>query len=100
MGAIRPWQHVLDPLRGYLLLAQRLTDDRAYRGGWNFGPDPHASRDVGHQDRARVDQGGNIRRHVDLHASRIRTGTRSRSLQVRNLIEEEPILLVYNMYNN
>jgi CDP-glucose 4,6-dehydratase len=39
-GATRPWQHVLEPLRGYLLLAQRLASTPA--GGfdqpWNFGP--------------------------------------------------------------
>lgn len=40
-GATRPWQHVLEPLHGYLLLAQRLAEggDRFARG-WNFGPDP------------------------------------------------------------
>lgn len=43
-----------------------------------------ASRDVGDQNRARVDQGGDFRRHVDLHASRLRTGARPRSLQVNN----------------
>ncbi|WP_437565890.1 CDP-glucose 4,6-dehydratase [Sorangium sp. So ce542] len=38
--AVRPWQHVLDPLSGYLLLARRLWDDPAgYSGAWNFGPD-------------------------------------------------------------
>lgn len=38
--AIRPWQHVLEPLAGYLLLAERLwTGDGQYVGGWNFGPD-------------------------------------------------------------
>ncbi len=38
--AIRPWQHVLEPLAGYLLLAQRLVEDGArYAEGWNFGPD-------------------------------------------------------------
>lgn len=38
--AIRPWQHVLDPLSGYLRLAQRLwTDGSAVAEGWNFGPD-------------------------------------------------------------
>ena len=38
-GAVRPWQHVLEPLRGYLLLAQRLADGgRAFAGAWNFGP--------------------------------------------------------------
>jgi len=34
----RPWQHVLDPLCGYLLLAERLTQgDRSWRTAWNFG---------------------------------------------------------------
>ena len=37
--AIRPWQHVLEPLSGYLLLAERLYDARpADAEGWNFGP--------------------------------------------------------------
>lgn len=37
--AIRPWQHVLEPLSGYLLLAQRLYEEGAvYAEGWNFGP--------------------------------------------------------------
>jgi CDP-glucose 4,6-dehydratase len=37
--AIRPWQHVLEPLSGYLLLAQRLYEDGAhFAEGWNFGP--------------------------------------------------------------
>jgi len=37
----RPWQHVLDPLSGYLLLAERLSEGDArknYSEGWNFGP--------------------------------------------------------------
>ncbi len=38
--ATRPWQHVLDPLMGYLQLAQGLLDDpQRYAGAWNFGPD-------------------------------------------------------------
>ena len=37
--AIRPWQHVLEPLSGYLLLAQQLYEHgQAYAEGWNFGP--------------------------------------------------------------
>ncbi|WP_020614548.1 CDP-glucose 4,6-dehydratase [Sediminispirochaeta bajacaliforniensis] len=37
--ATRPWQHVLEPLSGYLLLAQKLWDEpQQYDGGWNFGP--------------------------------------------------------------
>lgn len=37
--AIRPWQHVLDPLRGYLMLAQRLWNSNGvFTTAWNFGP--------------------------------------------------------------
>jgi CDP-glucose 4,6-dehydratase len=37
--AVRPWQFVLEPLRGYLMLAQRLvTDGPAFAEAWNFGP--------------------------------------------------------------
>lgn len=39
--AIRPWQHVLEPLAGYLCLAQALWDDATPTGPWNFGPHPH-----------------------------------------------------------
>jgi CDP-glucose 4,6-dehydratase len=36
--AVRPWQHVLNPLSGYLQLAQALIASPAAAGGWNFGP--------------------------------------------------------------
>jgi CDP-glucose 4,6-dehydratase len=37
--ATRPWQHVLEPLSGYLTLAQKLYEQgQAFAGGWNFGP--------------------------------------------------------------
>jgi CDP-glucose 4,6-dehydratase len=36
--AVRPWQHVLNPLSGYLRLAERLCADPGSQGGWNFGP--------------------------------------------------------------
>ena len=37
--SIRPWQHVLEPLSGYLLVAQKLdTEGPAFAEGWNFGP--------------------------------------------------------------
>ena len=38
-AAFRPWQFVLEPLRGYLMLAERLTEDGPrFASGWNFGP--------------------------------------------------------------
>lgn len=46
-SAIRPWQHVLEPLSGYLLLAERLSQDPVrYSGAWNFGPEDHSSKSV------------------------------------------------------
>jgi len=46
-NATRPWQHVLEPLSGYLLLAQKLYDDhKAYSEGWNFGPNEKDIRPV------------------------------------------------------
>ena len=45
--AIRPWQHVLEPLSGYLLLAQRLYEEGpAFASGWNFGPHDEDARPV------------------------------------------------------
>lgn len=38
-AATRPWQHVLEPLTGYLILAEKLFEDpKNYSGPWNFGP--------------------------------------------------------------
>lgn len=45
--AIRPWQHVLEPLSGYLALAQKLYEDGPkYAESWNFGPDDRDARPV------------------------------------------------------
>jgi len=41
--SIRPWQHVLEPLNGYLLLASKMQEDpEKYSGAWNFGPNPES----------------------------------------------------------
>lgn len=45
--AIRPWQHVLEPLSGYLQLAQQLFENGvAYAEGWNFGPNDEDAQPV------------------------------------------------------
>lgn len=45
--AIRPWQHVLEPLCGYLQLVERLWEDgNGYAEGWNFGAEDRESRPV------------------------------------------------------
>lgn len=46
--AIRPWQHVLEPLRGYLTLAERLFEHGPdFAEGWNFGPHDEDAKPVG-----------------------------------------------------
>lgn len=46
--SIRPWQHVLDPVIGYLVLAQRLVQHgREYAEAWNFGPTSDSDLSVG-----------------------------------------------------
>lgn len=45
--AIRPWQHVLEPLSGYLMLAEKLsTQGTEFAAGWNFGPEDRDARTV------------------------------------------------------
>jgi CDP-glucose 4,6-dehydratase len=46
-NSIRPWQHVLNPLSGYLVLAQALWGSQEHAGGWNFGPPEEDARSVG-----------------------------------------------------
>jgi CDP-glucose 4,6-dehydratase len=46
--AIRPWQHVMEPLRGYLTLAEQLFENGPSFGeGWNFGPNDEDAKPVG-----------------------------------------------------
>ena len=45
--AIRPWQHVLEPLSGYLMLAEKLyTDGPRFADAWNFGPNDSDAQPV------------------------------------------------------
>ena len=46
-NSVRPWQHVLEPIRGYLMVAEKLAAGAdAAASGWNFGPDRHDERAV------------------------------------------------------
>jgi CDP-glucose 4,6-dehydratase len=47
-NSIRPWQHVLDPLYGYLLLLMKLhKKQNSFENSWNFGPDKSNNKSVG-----------------------------------------------------
>jgi CDP-glucose 4,6-dehydratase len=57
--AVRPWQHVLEPLSGYLLLAERLASgETGFDEGWNFGPYAGEERPVIEVAKAIVDSLG------------------------------------------
>lgn len=44
--AVRPWQHVIEPLCAYLVLAERAWDDATLAQAWNFGPQTHEAATV------------------------------------------------------
>ncbi len=57
--ATRPWQHVMEPLSGYLILAQNLYENGSqYAGGWNFGPEDKDCRTVEEVLNLMVDEWG------------------------------------------
>jgi CDP-glucose 4,6-dehydratase len=76
--AIRPWQHVLEPLSGYILLAQKLIQGGAsYAEAWNFGPAENDARTVewivkklceawGAEQGYRIDRGGHPHESLTL----------------------------------
>lgn len=70
-GATRPWQHVLEPLGGYLLLAERMQDsgEAGFDCAWNFGPDSDGNSTVGHVA-ARIAElwGGSKVEHLENHS--------------------------------
>jgi CDP-glucose 4,6-dehydratase len=58
--AVRPWQHVLEPLRGYLVLAEALHDTGPqYGSGWNFGPNQFDAKPVEHIIKRLAERWGN-----------------------------------------
>ena len=83
--AVRPWQHVLNPLSGYLRLAQALHDEPELQGGWNFGPALDDARSVrwiadrvsalwGDRLRWEIDPGPHVHEahHLSLDSSKAR----------------------------
>lgn len=68
-GAVRPWQHVLEPLSGYLLLAEALcADGDGFAEAWNFGPEESDARSVGWICDRLVELWGNGASWVSDHA--------------------------------
>lgn len=69
-ASTRPWQHVLEPIRGYLLLAERVAADaERFAGGWNFGPEREDHKPVSWiADTCVAAWGGNARWQLETGA--------------------------------
>lgn len=74
--AIRPWQYVLEPLSGYLLLAEKLyTVGNKYNGAWNFGPCDSDAQPVEFLVKKlcqilKINDGYHIEKNSELHEAR------------------------------
>jgi CDP-glucose 4,6-dehydratase len=70
-NAVRPWQHVLEPLSGYVRLAERLTgaDGHHYARAWNFGPGPAGEATVGQVAGMAASEWGSTARVVSAEGS-------------------------------
>ena len=87
--ATRPWQHVLEPLSGYLLLAAKLYQEpKKYTGSWNFGPSISEIRTVKevaktiirHLDRGRIEITGSPQQHHEARLLQLNCDKANRML--------------------
>ena len=75
--SIRPWQHVLEPLSGYLLLAKKMWENPGkYCEGWNFGPEAESISTVWEVASKVVDNYGrgnlkDVSNSKDLHEAKL-----------------------------
>jgi CDP-glucose 4,6-dehydratase len=68
--ATRPWQHVLEPLSGYLILAQKMYyDQEKYAEGWNFGPNEQDVKPVNWILNKMIDRWPNSSWELDSNSS-------------------------------
>lgn len=75
-NSVRPWQHVLEPLHGYMMLAQEMHQGDDFAEGWNFGPERSDERAVIEVARAIVEELGQgevliAENAADLHEAKM-----------------------------
>lgn len=102
--AIRPWQHVLEPLRGYIMLAEKLVEQGVdFAEAWNFGPMDEDAQSVGwivEQMAARWGNGAHWQHDASVHPHEARylkldiSKARSRLLWSPALRLEEALSLI------
>jgi CDP-glucose 4,6-dehydratase len=96
--AVRPWQHVLEPVSGYLLLGARLagsaSDGRVYADGWNFGPNPGSDLTVEQLAKLMIEHWGQgeIEINRDKSAPHEAHTLRLDSSKARHWLDWKPVL--------
>jgi CDP-glucose 4,6-dehydratase len=92
--ATRPWQHVLDPLNGYLQLGRHLVElGQQFSGGWNFGPDHESVVSV----MSVIDRLKKLNTGVEVHLNEMDSEPESIALaldssQARSRLKWKPLL--------
>jgi len=96
-NAIRPWQYVLEPLSGYLLLALKMSEDKVkFSGVWNFGPNDNDIITVEEIVKSVIQKWGNGDYKVDTSSQPHEAGLlKLDTSKARIFLGWEP---VYNMY--
>jgi CDP-glucose 4,6-dehydratase len=92
--SVRPWQHVLEPLRGYLMLAQHLWESRNYAEPWNFGPRDEDAITVGDLAKHVISKWGKgeLKIQPDPHAPHEAQFLRLNTSKARTRLGWKPVL--------
>ena len=108
-AATRPWQHVIEPILGYLKLAEKMSEDIIYCKSWNFGPDSSSEATVEHvinlfmgcwNGRAEVEFMGSENSFKEAHYLRLNCEETKSMLGIQNsLTLEEAVRLTVDWYH-
>lgn len=90
--AVRPWQHVLEPVLGYLLLAEKLSrSSHVFDGGWNFGPSDDDVKSVAWiTDEVLKNLGSSLKPLIEPHEYHEATMLRLNSNKAHRLLDWKP----------
>lgn len=92
-SAVRPWQHVIEPLWGYIKLAAMMHQGEVEPDAWNFGPDYHSTVPVGEiaEEIIRLYGSGSCYANVNPNAPKETKLLRLDNSKVKNILKWKPV---------
>jgi len=93
--SVRPWQHVLEPVSSYIILAQALATQQVEGGAWNFGPTADANATVRHV----VDQARKAYGRGDIHYASVIHGQHEAQLLSLNVDKASQLLGIASRFS-